>query len=211
MKILYIESKIKNANIVLRDEEIRKLPNKIFLLYTIQYKDSLKSIEKQLKKHKKTILGKKQVLGCSRIKVTEPVLLVGNGRFHATNLLLQVNEIYILEYNTIIRVPYDSINTLKMKLKTSLIKFLNANNIGIIVSSKPGQLNIQASLDIANKLKEKLIKKDKNAGIFITNNINLDDLDNYHIDSWINLACPGLSYDDPRIINYITLKEEKLI
>jgi len=123
------------------------------------------------------------------------------------NLMLQSKEIYILENNSIIKIPYHDIEAMKMKLKTSLIKFLNAENMGIIVSVKPGQFN----LNLAIKLKEKLLKKKKNAFIFISNNINTAEFENFNIDSWVNTACSGLTYDSPEIINYLELKEQKLI
>lgn len=207
MKVLYIESRLKDMNLVLPEEEIKKLPKKLFLAYSIQFKDLVPKIKKQLEKSNIVILGTKQVLGCTRLKSKDPILLIGQGRFHARNLLSQENVVFILENNTIIKVPYHDLETLKLKLKTSLIKFLSANNMGIIVSTKPGQANI----DIALKLKEKLIKKKKNAYLFMSNNINIAEFENFNIDSWVNTACSGLTFDSPEIINYVELKEQKLI
>ena len=50
MKILYIESKLKNNKLELSGEEINKLPKKIFLAYTIQYKESAENIKKLVMK-----------------------------------------------------------------------------------------------------------------------------------------------------------------
>lgn len=207
MKILYIESKLKNINLVLSPEEMKKLPKRLFLAYSIQYKEIANYIRKALEKNKIQVIGIKQVLGCTRLNIKEPILLIGSGRFHAMNLLLQTKDIYIFENNLIIKMPYHDIESLKMKLKTSLIKFLNAENIGIITSTKPGQGN----LELALKLKEKLEKKKKNVFIFISNNINIAEFENFNIDSWVNTACAGLTFDSPEIINYIELKEQKLI
>ena len=44
------------------------------------------------------------------------------------------------------------IEQLKIKRKTALMKFLNADKIGILVSTKPGQENMKQ----AQKIKEKL-------------------------------------------------------
>jgi len=38
-----------------------------------------------------------------------------------------------------LKVPKKDIELLKIRLKTALIKFLSAKNIGILVSTKPGQ------------------------------------------------------------------------
>ena len=39
MKLLYIESKQKNLTIKTSKAELKKLPKKLFLAYSIQYKD----------------------------------------------------------------------------------------------------------------------------------------------------------------------------
>jgi len=202
MKVLYIESKLKNPeNFTLSNEEIVKLPNKIFLAYSIQYKGLAIIIKKQLetnKEHKIKITGFTQVLGCSKVNTKEALLLIGAGRFHAINLYLQAPEIYVLDNNVISRISEKEIKSLKNKRKASLLKFLSANNIGILVTIKPGQEN----LDQAIKLKKTLIKKGKAAFIFISNNIDTVQFENFNIDSWVNTACRGISYDSSNIINY---------
>jgi diphthamide biosynthesis enzyme Dph1/Dph2-like protein len=205
MKILYIESRLKNPYINLDESEIKKLPKKIFLAYTVQYRDLIDKLKKILKKSGIEVTGSKQILGCTKINFKSPILLIGDGRFHARNLYSQSNDIYLLENNTILHVPYKDIEYLKMKKKTSIIKFLSANNIGILVSTKPGQYD----LDVAMRLIEKL--KKKNPFLFIADNLNIADFENFNIDSWVNTACPGLSNDSPDIINYSDLSEEKLI
>lgn len=206
LKILYIESKLKNLNgFHLSKEEIAKLPKNLFLAYSIQYKEAAGKIKKQLERNNIKITRFQQVLGCSNINNKEnlPILLVGQGRFHAINLYLQASEIYVFDTNTniIAKISENEINSLKNKRKTTLLKFLNANNIGILVSTKPGQEN----LEIAIKLKQKLEKKGKQAFIFLSNNIDTSQFENFNIDSWVNTACQGLSYDNPNIINYTEL------
>lgn len=198
MKVLYIESKLKNLeDFRLSDDEIAKLPSKIFLAYSIQYKDLAIMIKAQLEKKIK-ITQFQQVLGCSKINSKDPILLIGGGRFHAINLYLQASEVYVLDNKIISRISGKEIEFLRNKRKAALLKFLNADNIGILVTTKPGQENLNQAL----KLKEELTKKGKNAFIFISNNIDIDQFENFNIDSWVNTACIGLSYDNPSIINY---------
>ena len=199
MKVLYIESKLKNSDINLSDSEINKLSKKIFLVYSIQYKDLAIIIKKQLQSKGIKITQFQQVLGCSKINNTKlPILLIGQARFHALNLFLQAPEIYVLDNNIIAKISENEINSLKNKRKTAQIKFLNANNIGILVSTKPGQEN----LNLALKLKQKLNKKGKQAFIFLSNSIDISQFENFNIDSWVNTACSGLSLDNPDIINF---------
>lgn len=205
MKILYIESKLKNLNADISEQEINKLPEKLFLVYSVQYKDLAESIKKQLIDKKIKIMGFQQVLGCSKIsnKSNHAILLIGSGRFHLINLLTPSSDVYFLENNRIIKIPNEEIEKLKAKQKSALIKFLNAEKIGILVSTKPGQENLEKAV----KLRQKLNKKGKQAHIFISNNINVSQFENFNISSWINTACPGLALDNPNIINYTELPE----
>ena len=197
MKVLYIESKQKNLDIALSKTEIKKLPKKIFLAYSIQYKDLAKQIKKQLENNKIKINKFQQVLGCSKVNTKLPILLIGTGRFHAINLYLQAPAIFFLEGSKILQIPSKDIEKLKAKKRTALMKFLNANNIGILVTTKPGQEQLKQ----AEKLKQKLIKQGKQAYIFISNNIDISQFENFNIQSWVNTACPGLANDNPEIIN----------
>jgi len=198
MKILFIESKLKNLNLNLDKSEIQKLPKKLFLAYSIQYKDIASLVKKQLESNNIKISKIQQVLGCSKVNTTDPILLIGAGRFHASNLYLQAPSIYVLENNKIVKISDEEINKAKTKKKAALLKFLNATNIGIIITTKPGQEN----LNLAIKLKSKLEKKGKKTYLFISNNIDINQFENFPIDSWINTACPGLASDNPKIINY---------
>ena len=201
MKVLYIESKQKNLDIKLSKTEIKKLPKKLFLAYSIQYKDLAILYRKQLEKNKIKITKFQQVLGCSKVNTNLPILLIGTGRFHAQNLMVQAPEIFVLEGNKIIKIPQTEINRLRAKKKTALIKFLRADSIGILVTTKPGQENLKQAI----RLKKKLEKQGKNPHIFMSNNIDINQFENFNIDSWINTACAGLAMDSPDIINIIDL------
>jgi 2-(3-amino-3-carboxypropyl)histidine synthase len=199
MKLLYIESKQKNLSIKLSKNEIKKLPKKLFLVYSIQYKDLAISYRKELEKNKIKIEKFQQVLGCSILsnKNNLPILLIGTGRFHAQNLYLQAPEVFVLEGNKISKITKKEIDTLKTKKKTALMKFLGADTIGILVSTKPGQENLNNALE----LKKKLEKEKKKPYIFISNDLDLSQFENFNIDSWVNTACSGLAMDNPNIIN----------
>jgi 2-(3-amino-3-carboxypropyl)histidine synthase len=195
--ILYIPAIQKNLNIKLPQSQISKLPKTLFLAYSIQYKTLAKSIKKQLQAHKIKIQKFQQVLGCSKISTNLPILLISTGKFHAQNLFLQTPILYVLENNKIIKIPDKNINKLKAKKKTALIKFLKADKIGILVSTKPGQENLNKAV----KLKQKLEKKHKQPYIFISNHINISQFENFNVDSWVNTACSGITIDNPDIIN----------
>lgn len=198
MKVLYIEAQRKQFPEI-SESELVKLPSKFFLAYSIQYRRQALEIKKKLGAR---IQGFQQVLGCTELKSKFPILLVGSGRFHALQLALQDNTIYMVEGSTINKLNEKDIEKFKIKRKAALLKFLSANKIGIIVSAKPGQEHLKQALEARKKLE----KQGKSVFLFITDNISLAELENYDIESWINTACPGLALDDSRIINLNEIK-----
>lgn len=199
-KILYIEAQIKDFE-PLNKAALARLPKKIVLLYSIQYKPLAIAIRDYLKAHSYYIYAFKQVLGCSKLSAKEkalPVLLVGSGRFHALNLAMQTTEaIYIYNNAGLEKVSQSDINKLKQKKQVALAKFFSADKIGILVSTKPGQNRLAD----AKALKKKLKGEGKSAYILISNNINLEDLENFNMDFFVNTACSGLVLDSNKVVN----------
>ena len=190
MKVLFIEARKKNLGI--ENFNLSILPKDIFLAYSVQFKELAEKLKIKLGARVK---GFQQVLGCSKLKSNYPILLVSSGKFHALNLALQGNSVYILD-NEIKKLDENQVEKLKLKRKAALSRFLASQKIGILVSSKPGQENLETAIN----LKKKLEKKGKEASIFLADNINSSDLENFNIDSWLNTSCPSLSYDS-RILN----------
>jgi len=184
MKTLFIPL-IKPLNKV---PELNNIPKEIFIAYSIQYKELASRIKEKLGKRVK---GFQQVLGCTKLETKYPILLIGSGKFHALNLALQGNQVYIYEQGKITRIDDKELEKLKIRKKIALSKFYSAERIGILVSLKPGQEH----LDKAIKLQASLKKQGKQAFIFIANNLNLFELENFQLDSWVNTACPGLELD----------------
>ena len=204
MKILNLEAQKKSFIL----PNLDSLPQRVGLLYTIQYKQLFEKIKKELEKNgKNVIVGKAllsegQIIGCnidSALAVQNKVdcfVLVSSGRFHAASLMLGLNKpIYIIG-EKVEKIPQQEIDALKKRRKAAVSKFLLADKIGIIVSTKRGQQKMNDAL----KLKQELSKK-KKVFLFISDSINLKELENFRIDSWINTACPGLALDAPNVIN----------
>jgi len=201
MKVIYIPAKQKNLDIKLNKNEIAKLPKKLFLAYSIQYQDLADNIAEQLKQKGIQIQKKQQVLGCSKIfnKNKLPVLLISTGKFHAENLMLQTPALFVLENNNIVKIPQSEIDNIKAKKQTALIKFLKAEKIGILVSTKPGQENLKKAIKLKKQLEKQ--KNPKQAYIFISDSIDINQFENFNIDAWVNTACKGIAMDNPNIIN----------
>jgi len=213
MKTLFIEAKKKNFEEV---GEISVPYAKIGLFYTIQFKNLFDKIKLKLEKEgKKAVIGKGilqdgQILGCnveSALSIEKKVdcfLLISSGRWHALSLSLFTDKpVYIMSEGRTSLVSKEEIDSLKKRRKGAISKFLLSDKIGIIASTKPGQNKLKEALII----KKELEKKGKKAFLFISETINLKELENFKIDSWINTACPGLIFDFPGMINLSEYKQ----
>ena len=204
MKTLFIPTKIKSK--VNKPKILslsKKLPKNIALTYSIQYKEQAKEIKSLLSKSHK-ITKFIQVLGCSKpnfSKNTKAILLISDGRFHGVSLAIQTRlPVYVLENNQLTQISKKDIEKFEKKQKASYVKFLNADKIGILVSTKPGQQNLKRALDFKKKL------KNKKSYLFISNNINTPEFENFGLDSWVNTACPRLDIESNSIINIDKIK-----
>ena len=203
MKTLFIPakkiSKIDKPKIL---SITKKLPINIAVAYSIQYKEQAKEIKSLLSKSHK-INSFTQVLGCSKPnfpKNTQAVLLIGNSRFHAISLAFESKlPVYVLEDNQLTKISKKQIESLEKKQKTAYLKFLHSDKVGILVSTKPEQQNLKKAIDIKEKLK-------KQSYLFICNNINTSEFENFGLNSYINTACPRMDMNSKEIINASYLK-----
>jgi diphthamide biosynthesis enzyme Dph1/Dph2-like protein len=203
MKLLFIETKKKqNKDEMPSFAGLNSLPKELFLAYSIQYKSLAELIRTELESKKYKISGFQQVLGCSKLKLKQglAILLVGTGRFHALNLALQnTGRVFVFDEGNISEIKQEEIDLLKKQKRVQLNKFVLANKLGILISTKPGQENSKK----AEQLKERITKKypKKSVYFFVSNNINVNEFENFDIDFWINSACPGLTNDTQKIAN----------
>jgi len=204
MKVLFIEAIRKDLKLNKKTISLLgKLPNNLNILYTIQYKSLAKEV-RNIISSQKNIKHFRQVLGCTDVSnLKDPIFLIGSGKFHATQLALSSNQpVYILEGEHISKINNQDIKHLQKKKKTALMKFYDAKEVGILVSTKPGQENFKKALNLQKQLEH----QGKNSFIFIANDINISEFENFSCDIWVNTACPGLSLDSTKIINIKDLK-----
>lgn len=210
MKTLFIEAKYSKP-VKLSKETIEKLPAKVGLASSIQFIDSLPIIKKQLDKEnniqKTTIAG--QVLGCN-VKNAEKVknkvdafLYIGDGQFHPLGITIKTKKpVFTFNpfNNKFKKIKEQEIKDYEKRKKAALIKFLHADTVGIIVSTKPGQYyDINNPKNKIRQLEKKY--KDKKFYTFIADTIDYKQFDNFpFIQAWINTACPRIE-EDIRIIN----------
>ncbi len=202
MKTLFIEA-YYNKKIALPSDVVSKLPGKLGLFASVQFARSLDDIKRQLEKEDKKVRLFKaghakhpgQILGCSIRKFpgVDAYLYLGDGLFHPIALALG-NSRPVFIYNPfsgkLERLSQEAVRKYRQRQKTALKKFYMSENIGILVSAKPGQNRLKDALSLKKRLK-------KNCYILLSDDIDLQSLENFpFIDCFVNTACPRIGYDD---------------
>jgi len=203
MKKIFIQLKEKrflNSEIL---KNLLKLPQNLAICYSVQYEEFAKELAGKLKEKK--ITGVFQVLGCSNpnfSKKTQAVLLIGEARFHAISLAYETKkEVYLLEENKISKITKEDIENLEKKERIGLTNFLKEKNVGVLISTKPGQNRLKTALELKKKI------KDKDFYFFLANDINTKEFENFGLSAWINSACPRMNFDESPMINLNSVLE----
>lgn len=199
MEIIFIPTYYKISDLKNFENLIKKLPKKISLVYIKQYEFIAKKILEELEKKGFEIIKKEglyglTVLGC----YSEPantdadiILLIGNGKFHAKNISRMYNK-RVIVYDPITGNIEEIFENIDNKIKILLYKLKESKNIGFLISIKPGQYYINEAL----KMKKVLENDNKNVYLFLTNEINFNQILNFpYIDFWVIFACPRLIDD----------------
>lgn len=184
-------------------EITKNLPNKTSIYYSIQFQNKALQIKKQLEKQNKSTSDFSQVLGCSNIsfKNSKAILLITTGKFHALNILINLKKLkikipcFILEANKLKKLNQKDLMDFQKIKKALYTKFLYSDKVGILISIKPGQFNIKSALQFKKSV------KNKKSYLFICNNINSSEFENFpEIQTWVNTACTRIDLNK-KIIN----------
>ncbi|PIU02606.1 MAG: hypothetical protein COT55_02630 [Candidatus Diapherotrites archaeon CG09_land_8_20_14_0_10_32_12] len=206
MKLMFVEARYNNP--VFIGKHVLKLPEKIGLVTTVQFIGQIKKIKSELeKKGRKVFLGKGkhtkyngQVLGCdvqaavSVEKKVDAFFYIGSGLFHPTAISLKTKK-DVFTFNPLTnkfnKMDKNQAEKINKKNKGALIKFLSSKEIGVIVTTKPGQEQLKKALGLKNKF------KDKNFYFLIFDTIDFGQLENFpFIECFVNTACPRIALDD---------------
>jgi len=218
MKTIFIHTKY-TGKVDFNKIELDKLPKKIGLVTTTQFLDSTKRIIDYLKNNGKEVfidkakqINEGQLLGCDvgvAAKIQNEVdafLYIGSGEFHPLGVALNTEK-EVFTFNPVSgvfsKLDKKEIEKYKKAKKSRYVRFLSADNLGIMVSTKPGQYSYRKALEI----KLKLEKNGKKCFIFVFDTLDAAEMANFpFIDFWINTACPRIA-DDKDKSNVIDMNE----
>ena len=213
MKTLFLEARAE-IKITLPKSLLSKLPQRIALFTTVQFFDNIESIKEQLESENKTVIlltsqhskYAGQALGCTienfdaeisknhKNESFDAFLYIGDGMFHPEALLIK-NQKEVYCYNpyteqTIVLDKHLMEKSIKQQ-KGALLKFYSSQNIGIVISIKPGQYHLRKARELEKRF------PDKNFYKIMFSTIDFSQLENFNfIDCWVNTACPRIAYDD---------------
>jgi len=195
MKTLFVHAR-STKDVVIPESVKKKLPKPVGIVASIQFAHKINDIVKQIPD---SVAGG-QVLGCNAAMASKLVskvkafLFVGSGVFHPINVALQAKK-PVYTYN-----PYTDdfrqldpkeVEAYEKSRKGAVLKFLNARRVGLIVSTKIGQKNLQRALQLKKQ-------KDKEYYIFACDTLDFKWFEDFNfIDCWVNTACPRI--DDQRL------------
>ncbi len=217
MKVMFVEARV-NLDIIpaLRANLVALQAFRTLSLVTaVQFVEQLQKVQEFLKQNKiKSFIGKPslhavkpgQLLGCdstAAISVQEKVdaiLYIGTGEFHPGPIEVEASK-PVLKLNPftkkITEVTQEEIRRQKLKQLARIENFKKAKKVGILITTKLGQSEMQGPVE---KLKETLEKQGKEVFLFLGDTLNYKDLENFpDIEGWVNTACPRIT-DDQELI-----------
>lgn len=190
-------------------DKVSSIPEKkLAICYSNQFGIIAEKISNLIDKDDKDkeVTQKIQVLGCSNPKFkegTEAILIVGQGKFHTVSLAYESKlPTYVLEGENIWKVTDEEIEKMEKKEKGALLKYLNSDTIGILITTKPGQMRFRKAMQFHRDLTE------KKSYVFIANDINVNEFENFGIETWVNTACPRMDLNEGSILNLDKIPKE---
>ncbi len=188
------------------EREFDKLKNfqRIGLVSSLQYIKGLGKLKRFLEKEGKEVYVYKsekhggQILGCrleAGLKIQDKVdcfICLTTAKFYPLGLSLKTSKpVFVLDFekNSLYLIENEKKRYEKIIL-WNLEKFKEANEVGILVSSKIGQFKFPI------EIKKKIEKMGKKAYVFYLNEIAPEKLEGIKVDILVNLACPRIGIDD---------------
>ena len=204
MKNVFIETKYL-GELEFPIELAKDLPSELTLGCSVQFLDQLGELKEILEasgkeitffqsKHART---PGQVLGCDLVNFEgDAFLYLGDGLFHPSALGYCGKPVFIYDPFAQKLTELDTAYWAKVKKRKQALqaKLLTSDNVGILVTRKPGQNQSK----VVETIRDKLEKGGKNVYVFLADEINVQGLEDFNfVDVWVNSACPRIVEDFP--------------
>jgi 2-(3-amino-3-carboxypropyl)histidine synthase len=208
MDLFFIPAKAK-LKVSLPGKLVAELPQHVCLATASQFVSQLGMVKASLEAGGKVVSlvkGKHakwpgQILGCSWAGLefppeTEAFLYIGDGLFHPKALLLGSDKpvfVYDPFADHVERLAQDAVADIRRKAKGALLTFLHATSIGVLLSTKPGQMQLHLALDLKRRF------PDKNFYYLTSNTIEFNQMENFpFVECFVNTSCNRIIDDYAR-------------
>ncbi len=185
------------------------LPKRVGLLTTTQFRGWLPQVKEHLEKAghavavgapDRRVAYAGQLLGCdyhTAEVVAEEVdgyLYIGTGEFHPMGVAFLTDKPIIIAdpERGSARTLADLKDRILRQRFAAIARAKDAKTFGIIVSKKIGQVR----MGMARDLKALAERHGLQASIFLMDLVSPDFLEGYHVDAWVNTACPRIAIED---------------
>lgn len=160
-----------------------------------------------------------QVLGCSYRNAqevagdVEAYLYVGGGEFHPKGLVMSTGKPVVVAnpFNATVRLmTEDDLMVLAKRRVAQIAAAREAERIGVLVSSKPGQ----RATAVAEELRARFAEKGCEAVIIYLDEVRAEHLNNFvEAEAFIDTACPRLAVDGVSGVNrpILTVREAEVV
>ena len=212
METIFIEARSNQDALPVAKKLLAKLKKyaSIGLFTTVQHLDGLATIRNYFDVNgKKAVIGKPgsrckyagQTLGCdigaakSIENSVDAYVFLGTGRFHPLAVAVATEKpVFIANpfLNHIEEITKAEVRRFRNKRAANISKVKAARNIGILVTTKPGQNQLSAAI----KLRKRLDEQGKNVFVFLGDTINPAGMRDFSkVDAWVNTCCPRMVED----------------
>jgi 2-(3-amino-3-carboxypropyl)histidine synthase len=187
------------------EKNFEKLKGKVGLVSTIQFINCLEGIEQFLKTKNIESENGGQILGCKVPELdVDSYLFVGSGRFHPLGITLKTDKpVFVIDVERQEFYEFEDKEKFLKQKYTAIALAKDAKKFGILVSTKPGQFD----LELAKQIKEKLKGK---SYILVMDEIKPEKLEGLDIDCYINTACPRIVIENRTLFKKPILNPDEL-
>ncbi|MEM7823821.1 MAG: diphthamide biosynthesis enzyme Dph2 [Candidatus Aenigmatarchaeota archaeon] len=214
LPVEYMEEQTDADPLLIIDREFEKIDcyDNIGIVASLQFVELIGKVRKELEKRRKHVfvgrakgLRPGQILGCNTAaaraieKDVDCFLIISSGKFHALGLAMATSKPVIvldIEQGTIADMFVMKQMMLKQRY-AAIALAKDAEKFGILISTKPGQVNVK----LAEQIKKKISAVGKKAYMLAMDEIKPEKLIGFGLDAYICTACPRIAIENRTAFN----------
>jgi 2-(3-amino-3-carboxypropyl)histidine synthase len=205
MKAIFIETRYKK-NIRLPASMIKGLPKKIGLFSVVQFMSSFEGLKRQIESTGRYV----KIFKTKHTRYPGQLLGCNVEKFHGTQGFVYIGDVPVYAYDPLSKrvkiITADDVLHNKKRELGAFAKFLRSDNIGVLVSLKPGQNRYHEARALVKQY------PDKKFYYFVDNTLDYSDTENFpFIECYVNTACSRIAVENAIHFNKPIINLDKVI